>query len=148
MHLQAPRTYRPLGIVAGVMAILLSATAAQAQNPNGNNFAGVDFLGRGILYTANYERYVKRAGVGVGIAAWHIDKTVLVLPVYVSFRPIGHTHSLYLSVGVTVGSEVSTLFRRSANGRDMVGVFGCERLGQARFLNEYWLQHRGNKKGR
>jgi hypothetical protein len=26
------------------------------------------------------------------------------------FRPIGHTHSLYLSAGATVGSEASTLF--------------------------------------
>ncbi len=123
MHAYAHRTYRPIGIVAGVIAILLSATAARAQNQDGPNVAGVEILGRGIVYSGNYERYVKRIGLGVGVAAWHIDKTVLVVPMYVSFRPIGDTHSLYLATGATVGSEVSTLFTKPT------AVYGTASVG-------------------
>ena len=114
MHLHAQRRHWPALVLAGAMAIAFSATAAHAQNQHQPNLAGGEFLGRGIIYTANYERYVNRVGVGVGFAAWHIDKTAMVVPMYVSFRPIGHTHSLYLSAGATVGSEVSTLFTAPA----------------------------------
>ena len=102
-----------LSVVSALVAVLLlSATMVQAQNAyNRNNLAGIEFLGRGLLYSMNYERYVKRAGFGVGIATWRIDrKTVAVIPAHVSFRPIGNTNSLYLAAGATVGSRVNTLF--------------------------------------
>ena len=130
MRSTALRRYRPVAVAASVLAILLSATAAQAQSPHGSNFAGVELLGRGILYTLNFERYARRAGVGIGIAAWRFDKTVLVVPMYVSFRPIGQTHSLYLSAGATVGLQVSTL-RTSPTAVYGTATVGYEHLSKS-----------------
>jgi hypothetical protein len=60
------------------------------------------FLGRGILYTLNYERYFSaRIGAGVGLMAiGSSDATFTLIPVYLSLNPVGDIHSLYLSPGV------------------------------------------------
>jgi len=113
------------------MAILLSATVAQAQSQDKPNLAGVEFLGRGTLLTANYERdLAKRFGVGVGFAAWHIDETVVIVPVYASFRPIGHTHSLYLSAGATFSNESFTPFTPSKIAYGMASI-GYEHVSKS-----------------
>src|ERR1051325_1434420 len=98
-------TYWRTAVAASVIALWFSVGVTEAQNvADRPNFAGVELLGRGVLYSANYERYVKRVGFGAGIASWRIDnKTVAIVPMYVSFRPIGNTHSLYLSGGATAG---------------------------------------------
>ena len=113
--MQVPTTSTYLSTAVAVIVItLLSVAAVEAQNLEDRpNLGGIEFLGRGLLYSANYERYVNRVGFGAGFASWRIDhKTIAVLPVYVSFRPIGNTHSLYLSAGATVGSQVKTLFNK------------------------------------
>jgi hypothetical protein len=130
MHSHTQRRYWPVGIVAFAMAILLSATVAQAQSQDKRNFAGVEFFGQGLLLTGNYERYVKRVGVGVGFAAWHIDETVVIVPVYASFRPIGHTHSLYLSAGATFTNQPFQAFAPSKIAYGM-GSIGYEHVSKS-----------------
>jgi hypothetical protein len=131
MHSSSQHTYRRAGSVAVVMGILLSATAARSQTQDKPNFAGIEFLGQGILYTANYERYVNRFGVGIGFAAWHIDETALVVPVYVSFRPIGGaTHRMYLSAGATLSNDAVRLApSRIAYGTASVGYEHVSKSG-------------------
>ena len=112
MRLNTHRIHWSAVVAAGLTAILLAAAPSNAQNAvDRRNFAGLDIFGRGVLYSANYERYIKRVGFGAGFASWSLSpETVAIIPVYVSFRPVGTTNSLYLSGGVTVGTKFSTLF--------------------------------------
>jgi hypothetical protein len=91
-------------------ALLLSATPADAQaTASRPNIVGLEILGRGLLYSANYERHFNRLGLGVGFASWNFSgNTVLIVPMYASFRPIGDANSLYIAGGATVGSESRT----------------------------------------
>lgn len=132
MHSHAHRGYWPAAVAAGVVAILLSVAVAEAQNVvDQSNLGGVEFLGRGVLYSANYERYIRRVGFGAGIASWRINnKTIAIIPVYVSFRPIGDTQCLYLSAGATVGSHVTTLFTGPTTVLDTAAV-GYEHLSKS-----------------
>lgn len=129
MHLRAQSGYWTAAVAVGVMALLLSVPAAEAQTvADRPNLAGFEFLGRGLIYSTNYERHVRRVGFGAGIASWRIDsKTIAIIPLYVSFRPIGDTHSLYLSGGATVGSDISTLFSAPR------AVFGTASVGYEHF---------------
>jgi len=103
-------------LAAGAMGIVFSVTLAQGQSlADRPNLAGIDFLGRALLYSTNYERYLGRVGLGVGVGSWRSStETILIVPLYVSFRPIGETNSLYLSAGTTVGSKVSVLYMPTA----------------------------------
>lgn len=67
------------------------------------NFVGGEVLGRGVLLTLNYERFVTNdVGLGAGIMAISVDGAGLtILPLYLSYAP-GDTHSPYFSAGTTM----------------------------------------------
>lgn len=72
--------------------------AVRALRPN---LVHGQLLGRGILYTLNYEHYFgPRIGAGVGLMAIaSSDATFTLIPVFLSLNPVGDIHSLYLSPG-------------------------------------------------
>ena len=87
-----------------VVAVFVTAAAPAESQPvprDRPNLAGVELLGRAILYSVNYERYVtERVGLGAGVAV-HPGATVV--PLYLSLNPVGDRHSLYIGAGVTLG---------------------------------------------
>jgi hypothetical protein len=99
-------------------AVVLLATLpnvdALAQRQDQPNLLGVELLGRGLIYSVNYERSLTpRTGIGMGTAYWNIDKAhIAIVPLYASWNPVGDRHSLYLAAGTTLiyGREKSFLF--------------------------------------
>src|SRR6185503_5022288 len=88
-------------VSAMILIASLSNVGALAQGQEQPNLFGIELLGRGLLYSANYERYVTpRIGLGVGGAYCSIDgNRVTIVPVYASWTPVGDRHSLYLAAG-------------------------------------------------
>jgi len=90
------------------------------------NLVGGELGGRGILYSFNYERYFSpQIGVGAGLMGIGTGEGgVFLIPLYVSFTPVGNVHSLYLSGGYTIagasadewGTTKSTGFGTAAIG--------------------------------
>ncbi len=98
----------PVLLLVLVVSFLAVSTAeAQSVRRSQPNVAGVELLGRGLIYSVNYERYVReRVGVGVGIAilgSTGASSGAAIVPIYLSLNPVGDTHSLYIGTGVTVG---------------------------------------------
>ena len=95
-------------VATTLLLAMVSPADAQPVRRSQPNVAGVELLGRALIYSVNYERYVKeRLGIGVGIAVWDSTgegSSAAVVPLYVSLNPIGETHSLYIATGVTVGA--------------------------------------------
>ncbi|MBU8872049.1 MAG: hypothetical protein KOO60_14370 [Gemmatimonadales bacterium] len=94
-------------ICCGSMADNVGATIRE-EKPNA---VGGELLGRGILLTLNYERYLTgHVGIGAGLMAVGTDDgSVFILPLYASYLS-GDKHNLYLSAGVTIlggGDEFS-----------------------------------------
>jgi hypothetical protein len=111
-------------IVAGVVALIMPESVQAQERPN---LVGGEIAGRALAYSVNYERNFKRAGLGVGFATWRIDrKFIAIVPMYVSYKPVGQKHSLYLSAGATVGSVTDTLFA------EKTAVFGTATIGYER----------------
>lgn len=77
------------------------ATSIHMQRPN---LVGGELGGRGILYTINYERFMSpKIGVGAGLMGIGTPEGgVFLIPLYVSFTPVGNVHNLYLSGGYTI----------------------------------------------
>lgn len=70
--------------------------------PRRANLFGIDLLGRALIISLNYERYVTpRVGLGVGVGSGGGDDE-LIIPLYVSLNPIGPAHSLYAGAGASV----------------------------------------------
>ena len=84
------------------------------------------FLGRGILYTLNFEHYFSsRIGAGVGLMAiGSSDATFTLIPVFLSLNPVGDINSLYLSPGA-----VFVLAGSPSRGDFTSGVFGAAEIG-------------------
>src|SRR5688572_28406503 len=85
--------------LAALTLLLLAVTPLSAQEVDKrSNVVGIEILGRALLYSANYERHFNRLGVGAGVALWSISSdTVVIVPMYASYRPIGSINSLYLA---------------------------------------------------
>jgi len=103
-----------------MVAVPLFSTQLQAQAVP-RNLMGGELLGRGVLYSINYERLLtNRIGVGGGIAVLSVSgaglfapssrSTGLILPTYVSWTPVGRTHSPYLAAGVTLSASTADEF--------------------------------------
>lgn len=76
----------------------------RAENPN---LLGGEVLGRGLLFTANYERYLNNeVGIGAGLMLLDdLGPSVIVVPVYISLLS-GDAHALYTSAGAAfVGGD-------------------------------------------
>jgi len=114
----------------------------------------VEFGGRALLYSINYERFITpKIGVGVGAGAFGVGWA---FPAYVSFVPVGNIHSLYLSAGVTPALDLDVeqsasggFFDRDvdASGTDIAGTLQVAyqlqsweglliRLGMTTFISE------------
>jgi len=80
-----------------------------------DNIVGLDVLGRGALYSVNFERMSHlRVGGGGGIGFLSIDhQRSFIFPLYVSALPFGKTNSLYVSSGATIGFSNIDLFSSS-----------------------------------
>lgn len=104
-----------LALLATSTALLFPATPAAAQDVEKRpNIAGIEILGRALLYSGNYERHFNRLGVGAGVAVWSFGgDSAVIVPLYASFRPVGTVNSLYVSGGATVGGESRSFFNRS-----------------------------------
>jgi len=73
------------------------------------NLIGGEILGRGIIVTLNYERFVtNNFGLGGGfMAIGGSGGAVAVVPLYLSVVP-GDIHSVYLSAGATLGVDAAS----------------------------------------
>ena len=73
------------------------------------NLVGGELGGRAILYSLNYERFVTpKVGIGAGLMGIGVSEGgVFLIPLYVSFTPIGNVHSLYLSGGYTIAGAAA-----------------------------------------
>ena len=71
------------------------------------NLVAVEIGGKGLL-TANYERYfTPRMGIGFGLTGFGGSGIgAAAIPMYLSVNPMGDVHSLYLSIGMTLGLAV------------------------------------------
>jgi hypothetical protein len=95
---------RSLTLIAAVVSLfafpLVSEPGVRDEHPN---LVGGELLGRGLLLTLNYERFVSN-GVGLGFGIMAIKTSgdgIVMLPLYVSLLP-GNNHSPYLSAGATL----------------------------------------------
>lgn len=130
-----------LQVIVLTLAVPLSSTQLQAQSVQDppRNLIGVELLGRGVLYSFNYERLLtNRIGAGGGIAFWSLSgscifspshkSTTVIVPAYVSWTPVGRTHSPYLSAGLTLSSSRTREFLLG-NTRYGSGAFGVLTAG-------------------
>lgn len=115
------RRVKTLSMLLPLMMILLISQAwnanAQTIEQERPNLLGIELAGRAGLYSLNYERVVlPRIGIGVGFASHtlvggffsYTKSTSNIVPLYVSWTPIGNKHSLYLSGGATVAITTRT----------------------------------------
>jgi hypothetical protein len=122
-----------------IVALLLFSTRLQAQSSPPRNLLGVELLGRGGLYSFNYERMLtERIGAGGGISVLTVSgggifspsrrTTTVILPAYISWTPVGRTHSPYLSGGLTLlPRKTREFFLR--NTEYSLGTFGTLTAG-------------------
>jgi hypothetical protein len=102
-----------LQVLVLTVAVPLFSTRLQAQSEDPpRNLVGVELLGRGGIYSFNYERLLtNRMGAGGGISVLSLSSggifspsqttTTIIMPAYLSWTPVGSTHSPYLSAGLT-----------------------------------------------
>ena len=88
-------------LVAGALLVAPSPSSAQVREEHPNLIGG-EVGGRGVVLTANYERFfTNNFGLGAGLMAIGAsDGFVGVLPLYASIT-LGDVHSLYLGAGTT-----------------------------------------------
>src|SRR5262249_3096161 len=92
--------HRPFALLA--MLLLRASTAWAGGREDKPNLVGGEILGRGILVTLNYERFLTNAvGLGAGVMAVASGgETGVIAPFYLSLLT-GDENSLYTSAGVT-----------------------------------------------
>jgi hypothetical protein len=86
-----------------VLALLLAPSARAGIRDEKPNLIGGELLGRGLLLTLNYERFVSNQfGFGAGLMAiGGSGGMVAIVPLYLSALT-GDQHSLYTSGGITI----------------------------------------------
>lgn len=107
-----------LQVLVLTVAVPLFSTRLQAQSAEDppRNLIGIELLGRGALYSINYERlFTNRIGAGGGISLLSLSgsgilspsqkTTTVLIPAYLSWTPVGSTHSPYLAAGLTWSSS-------------------------------------------
>jgi len=89
-------------LLAGVMMLGGTAVSAQVREERPNLIGG-ELLGRGILLTANYERFfTNQLGIGAGfMGIGASDGFVGIVPLYGSLT-LGDIHAFYLSAGTSI----------------------------------------------
>jgi len=123
------------------VALPAFSTQLHAQSVGGvpRNLIGGELLGRAGLYSINYERLLtNRIAAGGGISVLSLSSsglfspsrstTTVILPAYVSWTPVGRTHSPYLSGGLTLLTHRTREFLLG-NSEFNVGAFGTLTAG-------------------
>ena len=89
-------------LLAMLVMVPLGAGAAGIRETRPNLVYG-ELGGRAVLFSGGYERYLNsRIGIGAGFFGFgNSDGGLALVPVYLSFVPVGDIHSLYLSGGAT-----------------------------------------------
>jgi hypothetical protein len=92
---------RTILLAVAMASLITTAAAAQVREQN-PNLVGGELMGRGLIVTLNYERFLTNAfGVGGGLMAIGTsDGSGVLVPLYLSVAT-GDVHSLYLSGGTT-----------------------------------------------
>ena len=118
--LRSVRRFPRLPIAVALLA-LVPWTAAAGVRDERPNLVGGELMGRGIVLTLNYERFLTNTfGLGGGfMAIGTSDGSAYIVPLYASIVP-GDTHSLYLSGGLAF-----------VGGSDDIGDYENEVLLQA-----------------
>lgn len=77
-----------------------SSPLIRVQRPN---LVGGELGGRALLYSLNYERFLgPKVALGAGFMGFGVEEGgVFLIPMYVTFVPVGNVHALYLSGGYT-----------------------------------------------
>jgi hypothetical protein len=93
---------RFVSCVAGVVLTVLAIDATAQVREEKRNFVGGELLGRGVIVTLNYERWVtNQVGLGSGVMAIGTSEgAAFILPLYVAYAS-GDVHSLYVSGGTS-----------------------------------------------
>jgi hypothetical protein len=111
------RTFNHRWILPAALAASLVATPRdlRAQSEQDRNLLGGEVLGRAMVYSLNYERMLgARFGAGAGFAFWgNGEENFTLVPLYLSFTPVGRRHALYTSAGATIGTSNVPLFTTS-----------------------------------
>lgn len=89
-----------------VTVLLLASLTAHAEGVREQRPSLVfgEIGGKAVIFSAGYERYFNNSfGLGVGGVAWGgSGGGVGLFPIYAALHPVGDTHSLYLSGGLTI----------------------------------------------
>src|SRR5688572_5257879 len=101
-------------ILTVALAAALASTSQDlpAQAQQDPNLLGGEVLGRAMIYSINYERMLSpRFGTGAGVAFWgNGEENLTLIPLYLSFTPVGRRHALYAAAGATIGTSNIPLF--------------------------------------
>ena len=97
-------------VILPVILLTLGASAARAQVESPKplqapNTVYFELGGKGLLYGLYYERLlIKSLGLAVGFSSWNISFfssiDVTIIPVYLSWYPVGDEHRLYVDAGI------------------------------------------------
>ena len=89
-------------LLAGAMVLAAAPSSAQVREQR-PNLVGGELLGRGILLTANYERFfTNQLGIGAGfMGIGASDGFVGIVPLYGSLT-LGDIHAFYLAAGTSI----------------------------------------------
>jgi hypothetical protein len=104
----------PIAAVATLLLLALAPSAHAGVRDDRPNIVGGELGGRGLVLTANYERYItNQFGIGGGIMAINgSDGLLTIAPVYVSVL-IGNINSLYVAAGGTHVTGTGSSFNSS-----------------------------------
>jgi hypothetical protein len=124
----------PLLLLLLVVPSSLDAQFAQQERRTAHNSVYGEILGKGVLYGLFYERLLTdRLGAGIGFSTWGLDfgfvdmESVTLVPVYLSWYPLGDQDRLYLDGGVDFASanvSVRIFGGASAEGTGTIGFAG------------------------
>jgi hypothetical protein len=98
-------------VLASVLLFAFASLATAGVRDDHPNLVGAEVLGRGIVLTLNYERFLtNHFGVGGGIMTIGGSNGLITLvPMYASVLT-GDTHSLYLGAGGTLVNGTGEIF--------------------------------------
>jgi len=89
-------------LLAGAMMLVVTSASAQVRVER-PNLVGGELLGRGIVLTANYERFfTNQFGIGAGfMGIGASDGFVGIVPLYASLA-LGDIHAFYVGAGTSI----------------------------------------------
>jgi hypothetical protein len=127
------------------LLIIPSALDAQfaEQHRTAHNALYGELLGKGVLYGFFYERLItERLGAGIGFSTWSVDlgfinaESVTLIPIYLSWYPIGDEDRLYVDAGMDFGSATVGVRLFGEARAEGSGTIGCVGFGFCRHTKD------------